>query len=272
MKKLLLLLPACLLLFAAKNLSKDPEFDAKKEMVALPSGIWMSKYEVSQARYKQFLAEIPQEKMLEMKPDSTVWLTTGFNDPYAKYYFQHYAFSTYPVVGISHAAANAFCDWMTVKYGKVLKMKTADGSVPSGYRFRLPTEAEWMAAAGVERHHGTSYPGGYHYPRDHRGRFIFNHKVGKGDFAGYAGGIGKDYEGYMITAPVDAYWADPSGFYNLTGNVAEMVAEFGVAKGGSWNHRSDDCTIESVNSYERPATWLGFRIVLEAIPASDTAS
>ena len=85
MKKLLLLLPACLLLFAAKNLSKYPEFDAKKEMVALPSGIWMSKYEVSQARYKQFLAEIPQEKMLEMKPDSTVWLTTGFNDPYAHF-------------------------------------------------------------------------------------------------------------------------------------------------------------------------------------------
>jgi formylglycine-generating enzyme required for sulfatase activity len=272
MKKLLFLLPACLLFLAFTNQSKDPEFDAKKEMVALPSGIWMSKFEVSQARYKQFLADVPKEKLQEMRPDSTVWLTELFNDPYAKYYFQHTAFASYPVVGISHVAASAFCDWMTEKYGKQIKLKSADGEVAAGYRFRLPTEAEWTAAASAGKYHSTSYPGGFHYPRDHRGRWVFNHKVGKGDFAGYAGGNGKDYEGYMITAPVKSYLVDPSGFYNLTGNVAEMVAEYGVAKGGSWYHRSDDCKIESVNTYEKPMSWLGFRIVVEAMDIANTES
>jgi hypothetical protein len=53
--------------------------------------------------------------------------------------------------------------------------------------------------------------------------------------------------------------------YNLYGNVAEMVSEEGVAKGGSWNHNYNNSVFDAEISYEKPSSWLGFRCVCEII-------
>ncbi|HEX2898982.1 MAG TPA: hypothetical protein VHS96_04605, partial [Bacteroidia bacterium] len=95
MKKLLLLLPICLLL-SAKNQPKEPTFEAKKDMVSLSPGVWMARQEVSQAHYKQFLRSFAagdsQEKQREFMPDTAVWNINGKPDAYSNYYFQHVAF------------------------------------------------------------------------------------------------------------------------------------------------------------------------------------
>jgi formylglycine-generating enzyme required for sulfatase activity len=208
-------------------------------------------------------------------PDDSVWLRDlAFNDPYAKYYSHHEAFKPYPVVGVSFEAANAYCDYMTATQGTV-RLRGIDNKWRTvKVRYRLPTESEWMVAAGVRMQvdsvnrqtFQSFYPGRIYYPRDHKGHFRFNHKLGKGDYAGWAGGKGFDYEGYMITAPALSFPPDEFlGLHNLAGNVAEMTSTKGIAKGGSWAHLQDDCRSEAVNTFERPMAWLGFRVVAEVV-------
>lgn len=53
------------------------------------------------------------------------------------------------------------------------------------------------------------------------------------------------------------------GIYNMMGNVAEMTATPGLAKGGSWIHPEEACTIDNQFSYTCPNEWLGFRCVCD---------
>ena len=59
--------------------------------------------------------------------------------------------------------------------------------------------------------------------------------------------------------------ANELGVYNLKGNVAEMILEKGVAKGGSWVHTNEETTIEKDFKYTKPQSWLGFRCVFVEI-------
>lgn len=267
---------ALLLAFPINPGKSKLSYDLDAEAVALQSGGWMSKTEVSNARYKEFLMGLIERGdahlVPQYAPDFSVWETPEtFATPYKEYYFSHPAFMEYPVVGISYEAATEFCKWMTDKLaGKVGRKKEKD--VQKLYRFRLPTEAEWMDAASGNAPNGAWYAGCYTYPRAHNGYFNFNHKLGKGDYAGYVGGHPKDYEGYMITAPVKSFHSEKTGLYNPAGNVAEMVQEEGIAKGGSWMHEAAACRVESQLEYDKPTSWLGFRFVIEVDDAAVSAA
>jgi serine/threonine protein kinase len=50
----------------------------------------------------------------------------------------------YPVVGVNWGDANAFCQWLTEK-------ESADGKLPKGFRYRLPTDEEWSIAVGLAK-------------------------------------------------------------------------------------------------------------------------
>jgi len=102
----------------------------------------------------------------------------------------------HPVVHVSWNDANAFCAW-------------------SGTR--LPTEAEWEYAArgGRERNAfpwgDDLEPGGAHRMNVFQGRFP-------------AENTGAD--GFLGTAPVDAFPPNDFGLYNVTGNVWEWCADW----------------------------------------------
>ncbi|MEM6299611.1 MAG: hypothetical protein AAF740_13060, partial [Bacteroidota bacterium] len=49
----------------------------------------------------------------------------------------------------------------------------------------------------------------------------------------------------------------------MIGNVAELVAEEGISKGGSFWHTLEECKIKNRISYDKPKAWLGFRCVAE---------
>ncbi len=228
----------------------------------------------------------PDEKPLYQSYDFTraekfSWKNPGFDQE-----------PNHPVVGISYADAKAYCDWLSKKDG-----------VP----YRLPTEAEWEFAcrAGSQTY------------------FSFGDKA-KGVVHRY-GNLGNvelekfrkhaaerqwlmDWEqapedGFVFTAPVAHYQANPWGLHDMHGNVWEWCEDlwldtvykdysrpkynkptltaldpvnpdrpqtetndFHTIRGGSWYNGDLPCRSSNRTYWDRDdaACYLGFRIVREA--------
>ena len=116
-------------------------------------------------------------------------------------------------------------------YGEPRKITRADGLLLIGYR--LPTEIEWEYAAfapvagsdGMPIE-GRIYPWSGYHPRDvsqeNVSKMLANFVRGRGDMMGVAGAAN---DGYVLTAPVDAYAPNDFGLYNMAGNVNEWVLD-----------------------------------------------
>lgn len=101
-------------------------------------------------------------------------------------------------------------------------------------KFRLPTEAEWEYAAkaniGNREYNNlkgrNKYAWSGKYTRDASKRFrgdqLANYKQGKGDYSGIAGWSS---DGAAITIAVKSYPPNAFGLYDMSGNVAEWVAD-----------------------------------------------
>ena len=146
-------------------------------------------------------------------PDTTVWVKDfnySYNDPMHQDYFHHQSYGDYPVVGVSWAQANAFCNWRTKHKNDYLRGKKNSISVPV---FRLPTEAEWEYAARGGLQFAT-YPWGTGGTTSDRGCFLANFKPVRGDYA---------VDGALYTMEAESFNANDYGLYNMAGNVSEWT-------------------------------------------------
>jgi len=168
------------------------------------NGFWMGKYEVTFAQYDRFCEETGREK-----PDDEGW-----------------GRGNRPVIKVNWHDAQAFAKWLSKK---------------TGYKFRLPTEAEWEYACrsgGKKVKYGTSTGDLSH------------------DLANYWGKGGRDKWEY--TAPVGSFPPNELGIYDMCGNVWEWCEDVyssdaykhhnrnnpiytgrgscRVIRGGSWPH------------------------------------
>lgn len=173
------------------------------------------------------------QQYLSMLPDSTCWKNPGLT---FDMYFRHPSFQNYPVVCISYSQAVAFCRWRSDRVNEALYRKrnkinvseSLDFSkvvIPVVVTYRLPSAEEWERIA-----------------------------------------TGTDPATSVFQEPMPAAaWQKKKsrGMVHLAGNVSEMTAKEGVAKGCNYTQKVQEFDIKATIPYSKPQSWLGFRCVCE---------
>lgn len=237
--------------------------------------IYMAETEVTNQQYNYFLTYLLEQKdfntLLKAKSDKVDWsnlVPKEFQNLSLKdlYPFNIYPDNPYnPAQNMSYEGAVLFCEWLTNFYNRESTEKRKWKKV----KFRLPTEIEWMRAArGQNPQNKALYPWGFDSPKNKKGCFLSNFNCSNDNcectiFDKNVHKVTKD--GALFTTKADAYFPNDLGLYGMSGNVAEMVAEKGIAKGGSWEDIPSDCTIPSQKKYNTPSPAIGFRILMEIL-------
>lgn len=249
------------------NNTTEYKFDIK-QFVQVKDDLWVSKYEVSNADYRKFIIDVSNSNealpVLTVLPDTLVWRNDLENtEPFVQYYFRNNSYDNYPVVGVQYEAAKAYCKWLTDQYNQHHHKKLKK------VLFKLLSKDEWVFAAN-KGDTSKVYTWGSGFLQNNRKQYLcnFTHTVFKLD------SITKKYiespdpnaiRGTTITAPINSFYPNSFGIYNMCGNVAEMIEEKGIAKGGSFLDPGYHVRIASEKKYSKPQADIGFRIAIKII-------
>lgn len=243
------------------------DFESKQTQTytATVETFYMDETEVANIHWLEYLFYIRRRSEQEYQaalPDTNVWARAFvYNDFYVESYFRHPAFRFYPVVGVSWLQANEYCKWRSSplikkvanevpKRGTGKRIQLGDSLwVHEGYRtpknlenkeivvtYRLPTEAEWIYAAGTFSYHKPYLDEKDFYKRIYpwdgtslrnphskkKGYFFANFKRGRGDYSGVAR---SKNDGATYTEYIFSYPPNDVGLYNMAGNVNEWVQD-----------------------------------------------
>lgn len=256
MKKSLVFALSLILLFSSFSIKRKKKKLIPPGTVQISETFFADETEISNFAWLEYESwtklkyGINSAEHISVLPDTLVWREkNSSNEPYVKYYYRHPAYKDYPVVGISYEQAIAYCTWRTqrVKVFAYIRYKKE-----WDIEYRLPTKEEWemLSYNGVAE---LSNKG-----KNSKGQVKFNHC--------YRTPESKEVDKFMfkgadVTAPVYSYWPNTFGMYNVFGNVAEMISEEGVSKGGGWRSQIEECCAGKNILYTKPTAWLGFRCV-----------
>jgi formylglycine-generating enzyme required for sulfatase activity len=219
--------------------------DEAQVEVKLTRGFWMGKFEVSQGQWSRLVGAFPGRSPSE---------EYGLGDDL-------------PVYWVSYDDATRFCELATTA-GRT------DGSLPIGWRFTLPTEAQWEYACRAGTTTATAFG-------DLPGR----------DQANFAGDAvdGDTGPAHGKSVPVGSYRPNAWGLSDMHGNVFEWCRDWyharlrggvdpdlssvqgapnpdgtysRVRRGGAWNDPAEFCRSAFRLRYEphRSSDHIGFRV------------
>jgi formylglycine-generating enzyme required for sulfatase activity len=193
-----------------------------------------------------------------------------------------------PVVGVSWDDARAFCKWLTEK-------EDAAGGLPSGARYRLPTDDEWSLAVGLGPEQGATpeaksgkdqvnFPWGRNFPpKEKVGNYADNafHAAfpGKNDPVNQNAWSRGYTDGFATTSPVGSFPTNAFGLYDMGGNVwqwcedrFDATHEDRTLRGASWDYSDRKFLLSSHRIHSAPTVRSfshGFRCVLDDSGRSD---
>lgn len=161
--------------------------------------------------YEQFKKETEAPGRKEIKPedrrmvsDEDSWKEPGYEQG-----------PDFPVVSVSWAEAQAFCEWLT-------KKERAAKIIGPDAEYRLPTLAEWTAVMGPDK-----YPWGNQWPPPPKTGNFGGEEFSKG--RGYSS-ASEDMNGYTdeheLAAPVASYKPNRDGLYDVAGNTSIWLNEW----------------------------------------------
>ena len=231
---------------------------------------YMSTTEVTNGEYNEFLADLLRKGDLASyeiaKIDTSAWnraFKSTMMEPMATHYHKHPAYANYPVVNVSKAGAELYCKWLTAKYDSL-----SNGELR--VNFRIPTRAEWVRAA-CGNNLDVPYSWAGPYLRTEKGSIRANFlSMGSenitrnpetGEMEVVSTGMRLDVDGADIIAPAKSYWRSAFGFYNMNGNVAELVSDGDYAVGGDWHSPGFDIQNSSIKEVKEPQPTVGFRVI-----------
>ncbi len=233
----------------------------------------MDEVEITNLDWRLFVSDfLPEgESVAKLLPDTAAL-------PVRDYYTNPF-YSFYPVVGVSYEQAKLFCEWRTVTVAALLKHE----HIAAAMVYRLPTEAEWEEAAVVRSGlpFGTSCTelpvrvaeDAAAYLQKKSGSATPIAQIKK-DIAAYnRQHPQRSWIEYAQPGPYFLHSSTPSyvyqgpknefGLYQMLGNVAELVAERGITKGGSYRDGITACHIKARGRADGPLPTVGFRTVCE---------
>jgi len=204
--------------------------------VTITRPFWMGRYEVTQAEYQSLMGDNPS-----------------------------YSFgASLPVDLVTWIQAAAYCEARTVQ-------EAAAGRLPSGYEYRLPTEAEWeyccRAGTTTEYSFGSTLSCGsanFNYSEDAGSYCPPTFATVVGSYPANAWGL-HDMHGNIWEWCLDS-WGGVGGVNYPSAAVADPYVTGGVyrmLRGGRWNAPSYACrsAVRGSLHYNVSVTASGFRVV-----------
>jgi formylglycine-generating enzyme required for sulfatase activity len=267
--------------YGVKSKKSFEKFLKKSAYTFVPSGktfvdgkettvnaFYMSKGEVTNFQYQEFLSYLKKNNELDKlkicQVDSAGWSSkTSSNKGMQDFYHSHPAYRNYPVVNITHEAAELYCEFVRKALGEAFP--------GTDLVVRLPSYAEYVRAARGDNQN-MRYGWNSNETRNKDGQILGNFtRIGEecvsrnpetGKFEINLNGISPVADGSSdVLAPSESYWPNQFGIYNLSGNAAEMINTPGIAYGGAWNSPGYDVRIESKREFTGADKAVGFRVV-----------
>ncbi len=232
------------------------------QFISIGSNLDMQSHEVTIRQYAQFIKETgaPKDKQTEEASLVIKYVSSEngirFREEYIDWRYdpmgnlidlQDEKLLRHPVVNVSWYEAKAFCAWLSYK--------------DSNYDYRLPYIQEWESVASLFSDIPVSEQANF---ADASLQKLLPNKI-----------VAEEIDDHFdLTSPVGAFKANPKGFYDLLGNVAEwMEDDFNddrnnrkVIKGGSYFIVPQSDLIENKkHSYfmAKRHSAIGFRICRE---------
>ncbi len=152
--------------------------------------------------------------------DATGWVQAGANwrDPGFPQTGEH------PACGLSWLDAQAFCTWLTGR-------ERAAGHITATQSYRLPTDREWIAAAGVTTGNQQAFAWGESWPPPATAGNYAGREARDAAWPGGWATISGYDDGYPRTSPVGRFAANQFGLYDLSGNVWQWCEDLYAASG-----------------------------------------